>query len=64
MSNPGQLWSQIIGNTSKTGLLYMAMRHTAHTLSDMLGRPLTLKDLRLKTRSISQMMIYGDDPEA
>ncbi len=64
MSKQNKLWSQIMGNTSKSSLLYLAMRHVSHTVSDMIGRPLEIKDLRLKIHSINEMMVYGDDPEA
>ncbi len=64
MSKQSELWSQIVASTAQDSLLYFAMHHTARVLSKMVNRPLKIKDITLKTRPISQIMVYDDNPEA
>ncbi len=59
-----ELWFNIIGNPSPRGMLHLAMQHTAHSLTDMVGRTITAKSLRIKTVPISYLMGCLDDPEA
>jgi chemotaxis protein CheC len=58
-----ELWSKIIDNTSPQGLLYMAMRHAAYTLTSMVGRPIKVNSLQTGIVSISQLGRYVADPE-
>ncbi len=64
MNKQHELWFKLISNTSPGGVLHMAMRHTAHSLTDMVGRPIQINNLRVETAPISQLVTYTDDPEA
>jgi len=59
-----ELWSKIIGNTAPEGVLHMAMRHTAHNLTEMVDRSFKINNLRIETMPISQLSMYTDDPES
>ena len=59
-----ELWSKIINNTSREGMLHMAMRHMAHNLTEMVERPFEIDNLRIETLPMSQLGIYTDNPEA
>jgi chemotaxis protein CheY-P-specific phosphatase CheC len=57
------LWLEVLNNTAPEGVLHTAIRHTAHSLSDMVGHNFALKNLRVKTMSIGQLSMQADDPE-
>jgi chemotaxis protein CheC len=59
-----ELWSKIINSTSHEGMLHMAMRHTAHNLTDMVENPFKIDNLRVETLSLSQLSLYANDPES
>jgi chemotaxis protein CheC len=59
-----ELWLKIISNTSAEGPLYAAMRHVAHNLAEMVGRPIQINNLRIETLPISHLNARVDDPEA
>jgi chemotaxis protein CheC len=59
-----ELWSKIVSTTSVEGLLYRIMRHVAYNLSDMVGRPIKIKSLCIKTIPLSRLSTYARDPEA
>jgi chemotaxis protein CheC len=59
-----ELWSKIVSTTSVQGLLYRIMRHVAYNLSDMVGRPIKIKSLCIKTIPLSRLGTYARDPEA
>lgn len=58
-----ELWSKMISNTSAEGLLHRVMRHVAYNLTDMVGRPIKIKDLRVETVPINRLGATSD-PEA
>ncbi len=59
-----ELWPGLLDSISTEGMLHLAMRHVAHNLSDMTGRPFKMDNLRLETVPIN--CLEGDcaDPEA
>ena len=58
-----ELWSKLISSTSSEGILHTAMRHTAHSLADMVERPIKVNSLRVETLPINRLGAYTDDPE-
>jgi chemotaxis protein CheC len=61
---PAELWPKIISNTSIEGPLYAAMRHVAHNLTDMVGRPIQINNLCNETLPNSRLSTCMDNPEA
>jgi hypothetical protein len=59
-----QFWPVIAGSTSSTGILHMAMRHVAHNISDMVGRPFEVDDLGIETVSLDALELSCKDPES
>jgi chemotaxis protein CheC len=57
------LWLEVINNMSPEGVLHTAMRHTAHSLSEMVDHNFRLKNLRVQTLSINQLGMQAADPE-
>jgi chemotaxis protein CheY-P-specific phosphatase CheC len=59
-----ELWPTLLTNTSTSGILHSAMRHVAHNLSDMLGRPIKIDTISLETVPIDYLEACCNDPEA
>jgi chemotaxis protein CheY-P-specific phosphatase CheC len=57
-------WPTLIGHRSANGRLRLAIRHVAHTLSDMVNRPFKVNNLSLETTPLNQLITEADDPEA
>ena len=57
------LWLEVINNMSPEGVLHTAMRHTVHSLSEMVDHNFRLKNLRVQTLSINQLGMQAADPE-
>lgn len=58
-----QLWPSIVNNTSSDGMLHMAMRHVAYNLSDMVGRPIEIDNLKVETVPLNALNMGNDDLE-
>src|SRR5512136_2979989 len=58
-------WSKIMSSTAPEGILHAAMRHVAGNLADMVGRPIKINNVHIKTLPISLLGAFGgEDLEA
>jgi chemotaxis protein CheC len=54
----------LISDTSHQSALYMAMRHAAYGMSDMLGRPIKVDHVRIEKTTIDQLVMYAHNLES